>query len=113
MRVSRDDGFTLIELLIVVVVLGILAAVTVFAVTGITASAQRRSCEADRAALEKAVVVYKQQTGRVGIQRLGAVTDPDRFENRLVHDKYLLEPSTYHFVRHLGVVVAEPGSPCP
>ncbi len=33
---KQDKGFTLVELLIVIVILGILATVTVFAVTGIT-----------------------------------------------------------------------------
>ena len=32
----HDGGFTLVELLVVIVVLGVLAAVTVFAVRGIT-----------------------------------------------------------------------------
>ena len=35
-----DEGFTLIELLIVIVILGILATVTVFAVRGITDQGQ-------------------------------------------------------------------------
>ena len=33
---KQNKGFTLVELLIVIVILGILATVTVFAVTGIT-----------------------------------------------------------------------------
>ncbi len=33
---KQDKGFTLVELLIVIVILGILATVTVFAVRGIT-----------------------------------------------------------------------------
>ncbi|MCU1388757.1 MAG: hypothetical protein JWL72_2095, partial [Ilumatobacteraceae bacterium] len=33
---KKDKGFTLVELLIVIVILGILATVTVFAVRGIT-----------------------------------------------------------------------------
>lgn len=112
MDATREDGFTLIELLIVIVILGILASVTVFAVSGISASAQARSCEADRQALEKAVIVYKQETGRTGIQRFGPKTDEDRFEKRLMNEKILLRPSQYHKVRYSGAVVPEPGSPC-
>ena len=36
MEKNQDKGFTLVELLIVIVILGILATVTVFAVRGIT-----------------------------------------------------------------------------
>ncbi len=41
MNNKQDKGFTLVELLIVIVILGILATVTVFAVRGITDRARR------------------------------------------------------------------------
>ncbi len=44
---KQDKGFTLVELLIVIVILGILATVTVFAVRGITDQGQESACEAD------------------------------------------------------------------
>ncbi len=40
----RDEGFTLVELLVVIVVLGILAVVTVFAVRGITDRSEETAC---------------------------------------------------------------------
>lgn len=51
----RDGGFTLIELLIVIVILGILATVTVFAVRGITDKGQASACKADRKTIEVAL----------------------------------------------------------
>ena len=45
-----EKGFTLVELLVVIVILGILAAVVVFAVGGTTDKAQTSSCEAEKAA---------------------------------------------------------------
>ena len=42
------EGFTLIELLIVIVILGILSTVVVFAVQGITNKGQGNSCKADK-----------------------------------------------------------------
>jgi prepilin-type N-terminal cleavage/methylation domain-containing protein len=55
---KNDEGFTLIELLIVIVILGILATVVVFAVGGITDRGQDSACDTDRATLEVAVEAY-------------------------------------------------------
>ncbi|MGA1052565.1 MAG: type IV pilin protein [Ilumatobacteraceae bacterium] len=55
---QRDEGFTLIELLIVIVILGILAAVVVFAVGGITDRGNDSACAADKKTLEVAVEAY-------------------------------------------------------
>jgi prepilin-type N-terminal cleavage/methylation domain-containing protein len=49
-----DDGFTLIELLIVIVVLGVLSTVTVFAVRGIADQGQENACAAELTNLTKA-----------------------------------------------------------
>jgi prepilin-type N-terminal cleavage/methylation domain-containing protein len=56
-------GFTLIELLIVIVVLGILAAVTVFALSGVTAQSAATACNADAQNVDTAVAAYNAQTG--------------------------------------------------
>jgi len=44
---ADESGFTLIELLIVIVVLGILAAIVVFALGGVTGQSQVAACNAD------------------------------------------------------------------
>jgi prepilin-type N-terminal cleavage/methylation domain-containing protein len=49
-----DDGFTLLELLIVIVILGMLSTVTVFAVRGITDQGEQSSCAAELTNLTKA-----------------------------------------------------------
>ncbi len=63
-REGRSDaGFTLIELLIVIVILGILAAIVVFSVRGITDRGNTSACKANIATLETAVEAYYAKTG--------------------------------------------------
>jgi general secretion pathway protein G len=52
------DGFTLIELLIVIVVLGILAAVVIFALGGVTGKSQLAACQADGATVSTAIAAF-------------------------------------------------------
>jgi prepilin-type N-terminal cleavage/methylation domain-containing protein len=56
-----EDGFTLIELLIVIVVLGILAAVTVFALSGTTAKSASAACNADAQTVNLALAASNAQ----------------------------------------------------
>jgi prepilin-type N-terminal cleavage/methylation domain-containing protein len=62
---DTDLGFTLIEILIVIVVLGILAAVTVFALNGVTVQSAQAACDADARTVNLAIAAYNAQTGGV------------------------------------------------
>ena len=60
---KQDKGFTLVELLIVIVILGILATVTVFAVTGITNKGKTSACQSDAKTLQTAEEAYSANNG--------------------------------------------------
>ena len=96
---KRDKGFTLVELLIVIVILGILATVTVFAVRGITDQGQTSACAADKKTLETAVEAWFAQNG----------TAVDPTEANLVPG-FLRSQSPTYDVTAGGVVVPTPNS---
>jgi general secretion pathway protein G len=58
---EKDDGFTLIELLIVIVILGVLAGVVVFAINGVRDRAAKAACQEDRHGVEVALGAYHEK----------------------------------------------------
>ena len=61
LRKAREEGFTLIELLIVVLVLGILAAIVLFALGTFTSDSKKSACQTDKKSLETALAAYAAQ----------------------------------------------------
>ena len=55
----REEGFTLIELLIAIVVVGILTAVVIVGIGGLTDNGKNSACSASRDAARTAIVVHK------------------------------------------------------
>lgn len=60
---AGESGFTLIELLIVIVILGILAGIVVFAVGTATGDSKASACKADKKTVQVAVEAYKAKKG--------------------------------------------------
>jgi prepilin-type N-terminal cleavage/methylation domain-containing protein len=58
-----EKGFTLVELLIVIVILGILAGIVVFAVGNLTSNAKTNACSTEKSTISTALEAYKAQNG--------------------------------------------------
>jgi prepilin-type N-terminal cleavage/methylation domain-containing protein len=58
----REEGFTLIELLIAIVVVGILTAVVIVGIGGLTDQGQKGACRASLDAAKAATAVHKANT---------------------------------------------------
>ena len=58
-----EQGFTLVELLIVIVILGILAGIVVFAVGNLTSNAKTNACATEKATISTALEAYKANVG--------------------------------------------------
>ena len=60
-RHDGGGGFTLVELLVVIVVLGVLAAIVVFSVGGINQKSKQAACNADVTSVQTAEEAYYAQ----------------------------------------------------
>ena len=60
---GSDGGFTLTELLIVIVILGVLTGIVVFAVGAFTDRGEVAACKADKKTVESALEAFRAQTG--------------------------------------------------
>ena len=62
MKARGQGGFTLIELLVVIGVLAVLAGVVVFAVGGVTDSAEEQACATEQKTIETALEAFRADT---------------------------------------------------
>ena len=66
-RRAADAGFSLVELLVVLVILGILATVVVFAVRSIVDDSETTACESEQQVVGRAVESwFREEPGRHG-----------------------------------------------
>ena len=77
---DEESGFTLIELMIVIVILGVLAGIVIFAVGGITDNGNVAACKSDVKTISVAVEAYKAKHGGYpGDLEPTLTQDPDKF----------------------------------
>ncbi len=106
----RSAGFTLVEVLIVIVILGILATVTVFAVRGSTGTAEESACGIERRVISTAVESYFAQEQRTTIDPTGVGND--RYEQTLADLGFFDGPSDMYDVDVDGLITVQAGSNC-
>lgn len=99
----------MVELLVVVAMLGILSALTVFAVRGTSESGEERACVADEQTVARAADYYLAQNQVTLIPATG--TGPDRFERTMVAAQLLKSTSVYFDLNADGTVTTT-GAPC-
>ena len=77
---DEESGFTLIELMIVIVILGVLAGIVIFAVGGITDNGNVAACKSDVKTISVAVEAYKAKNGNFPPNlEPSLTTDPNKF----------------------------------
>ena len=62
-KINKENGFTIVELLIVIVVIGILAAITIVAYNGVQSRARTTTAQANAQEVQNKAEVYAADTG--------------------------------------------------
>ncbi len=104
------EGFTLIELLIVIVILGIVATVVVFSVSGVVNKGEASACATDERTLVTAVEAYFGQHDTNALPSGG--TGTDQFELTLEASGLIRDVSVNWDVAADGSLSPQSGTPC-
>lgn len=104
-----DEGFSLIELLIVIVILGIMSGVVVYAVGSTTTEAEKSACIADKSVLLTATEAFFAQRSTDTIPDAGG---ENGYEQTLVTERFMRSTSDYYDLDADGELTVDAGSPC-
>lgn len=96
---KQQTGFTIVELLIVIVVIGILAAITIVAYNGIQSRAKAASRDSDIALINKAILTARINTGKTTVAT--TTTGMTSYNcQRVAGNPGLVEPKTLNNTTH-------------
>ena len=107
-RRAHDSGLTLVEMLIVVVVLGVLAAVVVIAVSNMIGSGEQASVDNDGRAMVTAQEAYFVEHGAYATEA-ELVSSGLLREESLLHDVALNDDGTYTLIALRGAEASGSG----
>lgn len=86
---KKQKGFTIVELLIVIVVIGILAAITIVAFNGVQTRAKYSKISQDLKSMQKLIEIYKADKGHYPVASVNWIrssSNPDDFIPDIVPD---------------------------
>jgi prepilin-type N-terminal cleavage/methylation domain-containing protein len=107
---APEAGFSLVELLVVIMILGILATVVVFAVRAIVDDGETSACDSEHQVVGRAVEAWFASHPGDAVPATGL--GPDRYEQTLVEANLIRSPSTFLNLADDGSLSPAAGSPC-
>ena len=107
---APDAGFSLVELLVVLMIVGILATVVVYAVRAIVDDGEMSACESEQQVVGRAVESWFANNQGDTVPPTGV--GPDRFEQTLVEAGMIRSTSVFLELSDDGQLIPAAGSPC-